>query len=155
CAVSKEQAARLVGLARSLCKEGNFAMALAAAGKAKELDPESREAEDVIKFLVSASGKPPSDTQSDKIQRKLADPIKLAYKDAPLRQVLSDLRTLSGLDIVANHRALKDAGASLETPVTLCVEGISLKAVLNILLDQAGLAYVIKDDVLQITSRQD
>ncbi len=88
------------------------------------------------------------------IERRLNEPISLTFKDTPLHQVISDLQMLSGVNIVPDRATLQEANISLEVPLTLPVEKISLKSALNILLDQVRLTYVIKDQVLMITTKE-
>ena len=78
----------------------------------------------------------------------------MSFTDAPLDLVIDDLRELAGINIVADRSALQDANISLDTPLTLAGTKITLKSALNILLDQAKLTFVIRDEVLQITTRE-
>jgi type II secretory pathway component GspD/PulD (secretin) len=87
------------------------------------------------------------------IERKLNRPVPpLNFKDTPLRQAISDLQTLSGVNIYLDQEALRDTGVGVDQPLSLNVEGISLKSALNLLLKQVHLTYLIKDEVLQITT---
>jgi type II secretory pathway component GspD/PulD (secretin) len=86
------------------------------------------------------------------IERRLALPISLDFKDTPLKQVIDDLRDLTGINIVADMAALEEENISLDRPVSMHLEGISTKSALNLVLHQAHLIYVIKDEVLQITT---
>ncbi|HWY87763.1 MAG TPA: hypothetical protein VNX28_13610 [Gemmataceae bacterium] len=93
-------------------------------------------------------------TSVERIEQKLDEPISVSFKDTPLHQVIDDLRELAGVNIVPDRSALQDADISLDMPLTLAVEKISLKSVLNLLLDQAKLTCLIKDEVLQITTKE-
>jgi hypothetical protein len=93
-------------------------------------------------------------TSVERIEQKLDEPISVSFKDTPLHQVIDDLRELAGVNIIADRSALQDADISLDMPLTLAVDKISLKSVLNLLLDQAKLTCHIKDEVLQITTRE-
>jgi hypothetical protein len=86
------------------------------------------------------------------IEQKLDAPISLSFKDTPLSQIIDDLHALIGINVVADTAALEEAGVRLEQPLSLKVECMSLKSALNILLKQARLTYVIKDEALQITT---
>jgi type II secretory pathway component GspD/PulD (secretin) len=87
------------------------------------------------------------------IERKLMTPVPpLNFKDTPLRQAIEDLGSLSGMNIWTDKAALDEAGVNLEQLASLKVENISLKSALNLLLKQAKLTYVVKDEVLQITT---
>jgi type II secretory pathway component GspD/PulD (secretin) len=86
------------------------------------------------------------------IERKLLQPTTLNFQDVPLYRVLQDLQVLSGLNIVPDKAALEADKISLEQPLSLTVDNISMKSALNLLLKQVGLTYVIKNEVLEITT---
>jgi Flp pilus assembly secretin CpaC/tetratricopeptide (TPR) repeat protein len=87
------------------------------------------------------------------IYRRLDSPVgTLDYKDTPLRQILDDLRGTSAMNIVPDEPALNEAGINLDRPVTMKLDNIALKSALKLLLHQVGLTYVVKDEVLQVTT---
>jgi type II secretory pathway component GspD/PulD (secretin) len=86
------------------------------------------------------------------IERRLDLPISFDFKDTPLKQVIEDLRDWTNINIVPDQPALDDEGISLDRPVTMHLEGVATKSALNLLLHQTHLIYVIKDEVLQITT---
>lgn len=88
------------------------------------------------------------------IERLLETPHSFHWKNAPLRQIIGDLQKTTGIRVVPDLRALRSANVSLDMPMSLSIENVKLKSALNILLSQAKLAYVIKDQVLQITSEE-
>jgi hypothetical protein len=88
-----------------------------------------------------------------RIEQRLRMPISLSFKEMPLNRIIDDLHTLIGINIVADTAALEEAGVCLEQPLSLKVECMSLKSALTILLKQARLTYVIKDEALQITTQ--
>ncbi|MFO0866642.1 MAG: hypothetical protein U0744_18715 [Gemmataceae bacterium] len=88
------------------------------------------------------------------IESKLKQPINLNFKDTPLDQVLRDLQVMSGINVVPDKAAFQENNISLQQPMSLEVENISLKSALNILLKQARLTYVIKDEVLSVTTKE-
>ncbi len=93
----------------------------------------------------------PSDCER-RIEQKLRTPITLNFKDVPLRQIIEDLRQVAQVNVVADTAAIEESGMSLEQPLSLVVEDMTLKSALNILLKQARLTYIIKDGALQITT---
>jgi type II secretory pathway component GspD/PulD (secretin) len=87
------------------------------------------------------------------IERKLQRIIPgVNFQQTPLSTVLRDLSALSGINIVSDKAALTEANIGLDQPLSLSVENISMKSVLKLLLQQVNLTYVIKDEVLQITT---
>ncbi|MCI0742521.1 MAG: hypothetical protein L0Y72_26105 [Gemmataceae bacterium] len=86
------------------------------------------------------------------IERRLYEPISVNFRDMPLYQVIEDLHSMTGLNIVPERDALQEANISLDMPLSLSVEKLQLKSVLNLLLQQTKLTYVIRDEVLLITT---
>jgi type II secretory pathway component GspD/PulD (secretin) len=94
-------------------------------------------------------------TKSDKeleIERKLSLPISLDFKDQELKHVLEDLRDMTGINIVPDMPALDAENISLNRPITMHIEGVTTKSALNLILHHAKLIYVIKDEVLVVTT---
>jgi type II secretory pathway component GspD/PulD (secretin) len=89
-----------------------------------------------------------------KIERMLTVPVSLSFANAPLRQVIEDIRGDQGINIFIDEPALAEKGISLESPVTMHLDNISLKSGLKLLLDLVHLRYVISDDVLKITTEE-
>lgn len=88
-----------------------------------------------------------------KIEQKLRTPVLLQYENAPLGQVMEHLAKAAGVNLHLDLDGLRQEGASTNTPVTINLsEEISLKSALNLILEQLHLSYVIKDEVLKITS---
>ncbi len=87
------------------------------------------------------------------IERKVVEmKTSLNIKDMPLDKVIDTLRAVSGLNVVADVAALDEAGINRTQQMSLEVEQVSLRSILNMLLKQARLTYVVKDEVLQITT---
>lgn len=96
---------------------------------------------------------PQRKTAADReIESRLNTPVNINFKDLSLREALEDLRKYYNINIVADVAALEEEGVSLERPVTLMLEQVSLKSALNLMLRSAHLTYVIKDEVLLITT---
>ncbi|WP_162659662.1 type II secretion system protein GspD [Tuwongella immobilis] len=94
-------------------------------------------------------------TEAEKqIEMRLNKPITLKFKGVPLSQVVADLRVMTGLNIVADVRAMEDENISMAKPIDLELDSVNLKSALNILLRQARLTHVIEDNVLKITTEK-
>jgi hypothetical protein len=85
---------------------------------------------------------------------RLAWPISLTLKQELLRGAIELLDGAAGLKIVADQTALKKEGIDVNTPLSLTVENLSLRSTLNLLLKQAHLTYVIRDEVIVVTTEQ-
>lgn len=89
------------------------------------------------------------------IERKLKTPVLLRYQNTPLSQVAEELSELTGINIYLDPRGFSQEGIGTDSPVTLNLsKEITLQSALNLILTPLHLSYVIKDDVLKITSEQ-
>ena len=89
------------------------------------------------------------------IEKKLRTPILVSFQNKPLSQVLDQLGKLADINIHLDEEGLRQEGLSPDTPVTLELSHeIMLKSYLNLLLDARHLCYIIKDEVLKVTSEQ-
>ncbi len=95
---------------------------------------------------------PRKTAEEREIERKLNSPVNLNFTNAPLRQVIDDLRAFKAVNIYVDDSALGEKGISQDMPVSIKLENISLKSALNLLLHSVHLTYFVKDDVLQITT---
>jgi hypothetical protein len=84
----------------------------------------------------------------------LSQPISATFAEMPLKEVLDRVQDLAGVTIDVDKRSLDEAGVSLDGPVTVQLDAMSLKSVLNMLLRPLHLTYVVKDKVLQITTEE-
>jgi type II secretory pathway component GspD/PulD (secretin) len=98
------------------------------------------------------------DRKSEKektIERKLLSPVTLNFEATPLKQVIDDLRDYNGINIVPDLPAMTRAGISLDNPISIKLNNVSLKSALTLILHQAHLTYQIQSEVLQITTEEE
>ena len=89
------------------------------------------------------------------IMRKLRTPVSLQFKEAPLVEVLNYLAKLAEINLHIDQLGLSEEGVTTDTPVTIDLnQEISLKSALNLILEELHLSYIIKDEVLKVTSEQ-
>ena len=91
------------------------------------------------------------------ILAKLEQPIPIKFpKNTPLEDVLKFIKSATagphdvGIPIYIDPVSLQDAGKTMQSPVTLDIEGVPLWTTLRLLLKQLGLAYQVKDGLLTI-----
>jgi len=90
------------------------------------------------------------------IQKRLRTPVMLDFTNEPLTAVLDTLSNLGDINIHLDPQALEEYGVDSNTPVTIRVRReIMLKSALNLILEPLRLTYVIKDEVLKVTSEQE
>ncbi len=93
--------------------------------------------------------------REQEIKRKLETSVEMKYRNSPLGEVLDELSAVTGVPIVIDQRALSAIRITRDTPVSKSVNSrLPLKSVLNILLEDLDLTYVLKNDVLNVTSRE-
>lgn len=87
------------------------------------------------------------------IEQALDQPAEFDFEETPLRDVADKLRAQYGIDVQLDARALEDAGLGSDTPITRQVRDVSLRDGLKLLLGEFELTYVIRNEVLVITSK--
>jgi hypothetical protein len=109
--------------------------------------------EDWVKRIKGRSGMDGSLSAEDKaILKALNTPVTVDFKGAGIEQVIQYLSSATKQPIMLDRAALSEAQISYDTPVTVKLDGVALRTVLKRILSDLGLAYVIKDQSLQITS---
>ena len=99
--------------------------------------------------------------QSKLILKRLDAPISMNFgQNNTLEEVLKYIKQATaikndqGIPIYVDPKGLKEAGASLQSPVELDLEGVPLKTTFRLILKQIGLAYCVRDGVLIVSSVQ-
>lgn len=88
-----------------------------------------------------------------KIEAALGEAAKLHFADQPLADVVETLAKQHKIPIQVDNKALTDSGLGSDTPVTAHIEGVSLRSALRLMLDQLDLVYVVRNEVLFITTK--
>jgi hypothetical protein len=102
---------------------------------------------------VDIAGKGKSKEQ--RILDALEADVDLDYAETPLKELIDDLKERFHIPIVLATKKLEEAAINLETPVTVNFKQISLRAGLRNMLGDLGLTYLIKDELMQITTPED
>jgi type II secretory pathway component GspD/PulD (secretin) len=123
-------------------------------GDPLKVDPKITERSRKRSYLGTGIMSPTKNLRERQIERQLSMPVSLNFKDTKLEQVIDDMRDITGVNVVADTQALNEASVNLDQPLTLKVDNISLKSALSILLRQVNLTYLIKDEALQITTKE-
>ncbi|HZW34813.1 MAG TPA: sigma-70 family RNA polymerase sigma factor, partial [Isosphaeraceae bacterium] len=103
---------------------------------------------------------PGKDPRSRRILAKLDEPIAMNFPaETPLDEVLKHIRDSTkssempkGLPIYVDPIGLQEAERSLNSTVSIDLEGVPLRRTLQLVLAQLGLIYHIEDGMLYITS---
>jgi hypothetical protein len=92
------------------------------------------------------------DLVKKEIERKLSIPISFNFKNTSLRQVVDDLRSWTGINIVVDERGLEKENISLDQPVEIELDEVTLRSALANILYPMRLTYVIENGALKITT---
>ena len=87
-----------------------------------------------------------------RIQAALGDETSFNFVELPLSDAVAQISERHGVPIVVDNRALDEIGMSPEDPVNLELSNVSLRSFLRIMLRDLDLTYLIKDEVMQITT---
>jgi RNA polymerase sigma factor (sigma-70 family) len=89
----------------------------------------------------------------DELQMRLREPMD--FVEQPLRDVMTILSETYDLPIQFDTRALNAVAASPDTEVTIQISDVPLRSALRLILGQSDqLAYIVRDDVLLITTQE-
>jgi hypothetical protein len=92
---------------------------------------------------------------ADRIEGELSKTTSVDFVESPLKDVVTFLGEHHHIPIVLSAKKLEEASISPDTPVTKTLRGIQLRSALNLILKDLELTYVIRDEVLQITTPED
>lgn len=92
-------------------------------------------------------------SSKERILKELGRQTSINFFDIPLSEAINQLEAMHKIPIEMDARqVLTDAGVDIETPVSRQLEGITLESALKLILRDLNLTYVIKDEVLLITT---
>jgi Flp pilus assembly secretin CpaC/tetratricopeptide (TPR) repeat protein len=86
------------------------------------------------------------------IELKLDRPVSVEFSQTPLSQAVAEIEERTGLPITWDDRALDEEQVSRARPVTEKLNGYSARNALHLLLDKAGLGFVIEYESVRITT---
>jgi hypothetical protein len=87
-----------------------------------------------------------------RIRAALEEPTLFEFFETPLEEALNSIKERHGVEIVLDRKSLEDEAIDTATPVTLNLDGVTLKSALRLLLRDLDLTYMIENEVLLITT---
>jgi hypothetical protein len=128
---------------------GGAAGAGAAAAAGEEAAPRQED------FRLTSKREPvkpkPLTAIDDVLDKPLEKPLE--FNEAPVRDVTDRFRQVAGIDVLVDHKALQGAGLDLDTPFTARLPaGLPLATALEMALRGADLTWIVRDDLLEITT---
>ncbi len=79
-------------------------------------------------------------------------PVSVKFVETPLTNILGFLREFTKLQFDLDRASLEEEGVTLDTPMSIELTDRPLASVLNLLLNQYNLTWLIRNDVIVITS---
>jgi hypothetical protein len=102
-----------------------------------------------------ADFRPPAMAANEKwIADALASKTQIKFSKTPLADVVDYLKDLHKIEIQIDRKALKQAGIRANAPITKNLKGVSLRSALSAILDDLGLEFEIRDEMLLITPKK-
>ena len=80
--------------------------------------------------------------------------VSVDFRNKPLEEVVEELRTLSQTNMLLEKFALEYAGIDPKMPVSVTLNNVTLRTVLDRVLSMAQLTYYVKDGVINITTKE-
>jgi hypothetical protein len=94
----------------------------------------------------------------EKIEKALQTPLRstgLDFNEVPLKDMISLLQDDFNIPVQLDIKALDEIGLGPDEPVTASLHDISLRSALRLMLKQLQLTYIIRDEVLMITTPEE
>ena len=88
-----------------------------------------------------------------KILHALDDKTECDFTETPLADVIGYFKDHHHIEIQVDTKALQDEAVDSSVPVTRSLKDVKFKSALRLILDSVNLAYVIRNEVLLITSK--
>lgn len=92
---------------------------------------------------------------AERIEHELSKITEIEVVEMPLKDCLLYFTEKHHIPILLNTKQLDAASIPADTPITKSLRGISLRSALNLMLADLECAFVIKDEVLQVTTSKD
>jgi len=80
--------------------------------------------------------------------------LPIDFSESSLSAVMQQLSEQNGITVFIDARRLEDVGVNIDTPVTMSFGEIRLRTFLDLMLGNLDLTYLVKDDVLVITTAE-
>ncbi|MFO0917829.1 MAG: hypothetical protein U0872_05875 [Planctomycetaceae bacterium] len=87
-----------------------------------------------------------------RISQALNEQTEVSFVDSTLRDAMDYIEDLHRFDIIINEQEITEEGLNPDVTINLELSGIMLRSALRLMLEPHQLTYVIKDEVMQITT---
>ncbi|MEX0585748.1 MAG: hypothetical protein WD176_03840, partial [Pirellulales bacterium] len=90
---------------------------------------------------------------AEAIRRALEQKTSFDFDETPLSDVVQFFGDKLKIQIVLDKKGLDDAGIGSDTPLKGKLQDVSLRSALNLLLEEHGMTFLIRDEVLIVTTQ--
>ncbi|TWT78589.1 M56 family metallopeptidase [Neorhodopirellula pilleata] len=88
------------------------------------------------------------------LRKGMSQKVTIEAMDEPLANVLASLKQDFGVPLFVDSQSLEELGMTPDIPVTISLKNVSLRSALRLMLRPFDLTYMIKDEVIQITTSE-
>lgn len=88
-----------------------------------------------------------------RIEQTFQEPTEVAFTENPLEETLHYLSDLHHIEFWIDKTTLAENGVALDTPMSLVMSGVTLRSALQLMLEPLDLDFVVRNEVVTITSR--
>jgi hypothetical protein len=78
--------------------------------------------------------------------------ISVDFDGAKFKEVIGYLEDKTGQTIFVDEESMKEASVDYDTPITLKAKKVGVRSLLRKILNDVGLTYVIKDEIIQVVT---
>jgi hypothetical protein len=97
----------------------------------------------------------PRPTEAEKqVQEALETVVDASFAEVPIGEAVSKLSADHKVNVVLDLGALKTLNVQQPVTVNLDVQKIKLRSVLNLVCRESGLAWIVEDEVIKVTTAQ-
>lgn len=87
------------------------------------------------------------------VSKQLSTEVSLHFENAELMDFLETVQKTSGLNMVVDVPALEEEGLTTDAPISIDVDGVSIKSALNLVLKPLHLGWTYRDEAVVVTSQ--
>jgi serpin B len=107
---------------------------------------------DAARPVCAAADQSPAALREAAIRKALDKMVSVNAEQRPLQTVVSDVARQIGVPLFLDRDGFAEEGVAIDSPITFKYSGISARSALNLILRQVHVAWIIRNEVLFLTS---
>ena len=107
-----------------------------------------------VKSAKRLKDQQPMTKEERKILEALNKPMDVELKDSTLEDVIKYLQDKTGVNIVVPQAILEEKNITYKVGVSVDLKRVTLRTILKKTLADVGLVYIVKDNVIQVTTEE-